>query len=504
MTSGTKKRRLSLSVKSSYVLCLLLPMLLLTGCPETRYTVDLTPNGNVIERKLVFYRMDGTSTNGVPNYRGFDPGELARLGRLYPPNSLVADNKADIYTLAGEFETSMPNDVGGSGSYTNISTSLGSAGCYIERFRGDDDLATSTEKRLHSADQLTDLVIGWSRMELRHERGYDQLRRFLDTDFRADVKNLSMYFWMLQTSMATRSSNPEEFAVRFGQYLIERGYLKVEDLPDLFHYWTWNDDRPIMKRIQRMVATKMGVPENAPIPHSLDFLSDADRMNKSWEKYLMTTDLYRAKLRHWQREKFVHEIGVAEHRVQGLYNPHSRTNTVPAAPKKPAPAEVEDEITEEMIPFKLFSTDDHVTVRLSLPAEPVHTNGKWDEKSKQVVWESDLEQSNEEWRVPAFCYAEWTVPNEAVQQKLFGKVTLSGDELCQYCLWRAALGKKEAAEWDALLAGLQPGDDFKVKLAAFRFSSDSPVKTKDNPQSLSDMGKDLLSNAVGKDSVAKK
>jgi len=37
------------------------------------------------------------------------------------------------------------------------------------------------------------LIIGWSRMELGRERNYERLRRFLDKDFRNDVKNLSLY-----------------------------------------------------------------------------------------------------------------------------------------------------------------------------------------------------------------------------------------------------------------------------------------------------------------------
>lgn len=483
-------------MKKLWAFSLLLPLLFLTGCPSNQYVIELTPrDGGVIERKLVFYREDGSN-----NYQSFPKPERAEIARLYPAESL--EKNGEIYKVAGNFFGTMPRDVGGAGSYTNLKTSLGSAGFYLERFRGDDDLATRTTKRLRAADQLVDMIIGWSRMELGHERGYENLRRFLDKDFRNDARNLTMYGWMLRTSLATRSDTPEEFGVRYGQYLVERGYLKMEDMPDLFRALVSNDSGPWMKRIQRLVATKLGVSPGKPMPQSLAFLADGDSTQQSWKKYLMTTDAYRIKYRHWQKEKIVHEIGVAKVEVENLYSRGSHTNKIPAAPNQPSPSEVEEEVLTDMmdgIANALWETDDQLTVKLSLPFAPTHSNGKWDEARKQVVWESKLEQTDKnDGRVPAFCYASWNEPDEAAQKEHFGKVALRGDELLQYCLWRNGLSSAQADEWETLLTGLKPGNDLGTKIKGFYFSEEAAPKTNNSSSNrkTSDFVKELLNSAV--------
>ena len=40
--------------------------LVVTGCPRNEYIVQLKPQGNRIERTLVFYREDGVNTNTAP------------------------------------------------------------------------------------------------------------------------------------------------------------------------------------------------------------------------------------------------------------------------------------------------------------------------------------------------------------------------------------------------------------------------------------------------------
>jgi hypothetical protein len=225
-------------------------------------------------------------------------------------------------------------------------------------------------------------------------------------------------------------------------------------------------------------------------------------MRKSWEKYLRTTDLYRDLVGRWQKERISREIRLAGQRLRGLYDPRSRTNSAAASaagPKEPMPSDVVDQLTDELLEFDLLSTDDHVTVRLSLPSAPAHSNGKWDEARKEVVWESDIEQGEKRGRVPAFCYANWSEPDEAAQRRHFGKVILSGDDLSQYCLWRGGLDPNRAAEWDALLAGLQPGRGSKEQIEAFRFAGEPvPRGTNGQPQSAgpSDFPRRLLGSAL--------
>ena len=186
--------------------------LVVTGCPRNEYIVQLKPQGNRIERTLVFYREDGVNTNtGAPNYQPFDAAELAAITALYPAQGLTNDGGRHV--VRGEFTNELPDDVGGAGAYTNLTTSLGAAGFYVERFRGNDDLAGMTEQRFKAADRLADLFVGWSRMELGRERGYDKLRQFLDVDFRRDLKNLGEYGWAGQLASSYKTNADEEFIV---------------------------------------------------------------------------------------------------------------------------------------------------------------------------------------------------------------------------------------------------------------------------------------------------
>lgn len=459
--------------------CLLLALaavaLVVTGCPHNDYSVELKPQGNRIERTLVFYCADGVNTNtGQPNYQSFDPAELATITALYPVGGLT--NDGDRHVARGEFTHQLPADVGGAGFYTRFTNTLGGAGFYSERFRGNDDLAGMTERRLQAADRLTDLIVGWSKMELGKKPGYDQLRQFLDVDFRRDLKNLATYWWNGQLAGGYQTNADEEFVVRFGQYLLERGYFTVGEVPALFDEMSGNDSRALMRRIQRLVARKMSVPDTDPIPASLAVLADEAAMEKSFDQYLAGTKFYQAKLAQWEADK----------------------KLKPDA-KQPEPASVVDDALAEMIPFDLFGRADHLAVRLALTSPPVHSNGRWDAARKQVVWEADIAERTNATHIPFACYASWAEPDDAFQQTHFGKTILVGDELAQYCLWRSSLEPSRGAEWDAFLSGLQPGAELMAKLDAFRFSGEPrPAETNIQRQAFSPSAfpRQLLTSAL--------
>ena len=370
--------------------------------------------------------------------------ELAAITALYPAQGLT--NNGERHVVRGEFTNELPPDVGGAGDYTNLTTSLGEAGFYVERFRGNDDLTGMTERRFQAADQLADLLVGWSGMELGREPGYDRLRQFLDVDFRRDLKNLGAYWWEGQLAGNYKTNASEEFVVRFGQYLIERGYFTMQEIPGLFGAGSGDNPQALLRRMQRLVAGKMGVPETEPVPASLAFLADEETLAKSFDKYLAGTDFYRAKLKQWEEDK----------------------KSKPDA-KQPEPSEVANDAVGLLVGFDLFGQPDRLAVRLSLPAAPVHSNGRWDKALQQVVWETDIEERTNASHFSFFCYASWAQANRAYQKKHFGKVVLTGDELTQYCLWRSSQDVQRGGEWDAFLAGLQPGNGLVKRLVAFRF-----------------------------------
>jgi hypothetical protein len=441
-----------LFMKKILPLALAAMALMVTGCPHDQYIVELKPRGNTIERTLVFYREDGVDTNtGGPNYQRFGAAELAAITAQYPAQGLSNDGLR--YTARGEFARALPNDVGGAGVYTNLTTSLGAAGFYVERFRGSDDVAGMSERRGKAADRLTDLGLGWCQTELGREPGYDKLRQFLEVDFRRDLKNLSAYWWDGRLAGAYKTNAGEEFAVRLGQYLFERGYFTMAEIPRLFTEASGDNSPALLRRIQRLVARKMGVPETEPVPASLAFLGDEATLEKSFNQFAAGTDLYHAKLKQWEEIKKL------------------KPDT-----KQPEPSEVVEEAVGDLLEFdsNLFGQPDHLAVRLSLPTPPIHSNGRWDEALKQVVWETDIEERTNASHVPFSCYASWAKADEAYQTKHFGRVILTGDELTQYCLWRNGQNEREGGEWDAFVSGLNAGSQLVEKLDAFRFSNEAP------------------------------
>ena len=240
---------------------------------------------------------------------------------------------------------------------------------------------------------------------------------------------------------------------RFGQYLLERGCLRLSDVPELYT----SDGYSALSLIQRLAAEKMGIPANGPLPKSFAVLSDFTALEKSWTNYLAKTDLYLAKVKDWEQKRKA-EPGL----------------------KKPEPSNLTDDLFEDLLePFKIFGDGetDHLTVKLALGRAPNHSNGRW--QDEWVVWEADLDANR---ALPVLCFASWSSPAVEFQEAHFGKVVLDGDDLTEYCLWFNGLNGKQAGEWEKILAGLQPGQALKEQLDAFKrkIKSDSGRNSQTN------------------------
>ena len=469
-------------IKATYLLHKCLPIVLavitstFSGCvaygPHNEYGVELNPHGDAIQRKLVFNHVDFTderqlsqliydsgrnltvvTTNNIPS---FDSGELAAITAQYPAQSL--SRCGNLYTIIGDFTNELPNDVGGMGAYKHLTNSLGEAGFYMERFRGADDLAGLSERRFKAADQLVDIIVGYSQMELGRETGYDKLRQFLNVDFRRDLKNLGDYQWE-----GWLTGNHEEFAMRSGQYLLERGYFTTKEIPGLCRGVSSNDLLEILLQNQRLFARKMGVPETTTLPPSTAILADKEKLKQSFDDYLIGTELYRTSLKQWE--------------VDIKLKPNL---------KHPEPSEVWDKAVENFdLLCGLPGKTDDLSVRLLLKSPPVHSNGQWDKSLKQMVWKTCIEDRTSAVHLPVLCYASWSQANKTFQKKHFGKVVLTGDELIEYCYWRSTLDLQRGNEWDAFLLGLKPGNELIKKLDGFRFSGESGHgETGDYPREL--------------------
>lgn len=424
----------------------LLPMFalittLVTGCPHNEYTVELKPQGNALERSLTFYRADGTDSNGVPGYLEFPTNELAAILKCYPAQAVKKEGKK--FVASGVFTNAMPGDVGGNGHFTNFVTSLGQAGFYLERFRGNDDLAARTERQFAVADQLTDLAIGWAKTEFGREPGWKHLQKFLDKDFRHDLKNAGLYFWTAKVCDLNDTNTSEEFVARFTQYLLERNYIRPADLPVAYS----GSEAARLHLFQRIVAEKLEVPAGGSPPKSLAILTNTAALENSCSNYLAKSDLYRTRVKQWQQK-------------------HKTDPNL----KQPEPNDLPGELLQELLePLDLLgaSETDHLVVKLALARAPEHSNGKW--QDGQVVWDIQLDSHR---ALPAVCYASWSTPEADFQTARFGKVILDGDPLTEYCVWQAGLGTNESSEWNQFLSALKPGPDLPQKILAFHFSSE--------------------------------
>lgn len=203
-------------------------------------------------------------------------------------------------------------------------------------------------------------------------------------------------------------------------------------------------------------------------------MADPKAIENSWNNYLAGTDSYHAKLRSWKEDKII--------------DPQA---------KKPEPSNVLDPLISTLIETgDLVSGKNLLTVRLSLPSEPLRTNGKWDEAEKQVVWKSGLAGKDQISSSPVFCYADWVAPREDFQKAHLGSVSLTGEKLLAYCRWRTSLEEKKAVEWEQFLTNLMPGADATNKMNNFRFAGEPEQIDANGLKRDSDIGKELIGAAL--------
>lgn len=448
----------------------MLTALAITGCGANRYDIEIRPTGETFQRQLTCWREQ--AANEKNKVVAFPEDELRRIAVAY--NAAVPRQKTKKHRFASVFSDQMPNDVGGSGTYTHWNTPLGSMSTYIERFRGNDDLAAKIEMRQKATERLADLLIGWLVSELEDEAGFDELHMFLQNGFRRDLKNISLYGWAYEIIADREDTIQPECFVRIGQYLVERSYFAPDELP------TWaralreverEGPAHLLLLIQRFTALKMGIPEDQPIPPCLRFLSDATVLEASISDYLRRTDVFNRLLEEWEREQAV--------------NPEA---------KKPGPTDVVGPfIMRAFLPNFYLGQSDQLEVKLETTNEPFLTNGKWDEESKQVQWlRRMLAADSDHSEFPTLVYAVWSIPDKQVQKARFGKVVLEGDSLGKYCLWYRGLSTGEAKEWNDFITSLSPSADLVKRIRAFRFAHELAVESEREDGDLAATPRELI------------
>jgi hypothetical protein len=433
---------------------------LVAGCVNNHYELEVTPHGRSLERRIVCWREESQDpqqkTGGIPQE------ELDRIALAYGLQAPVSSPQKREFK--GTFERDTPQDVGGSGSLTEWTTSLGRTSLYVERFRGSDDLAAGLETRRTAADELADALIFWFRAELGEQESYLRVRAFFDETLRKDLHNLAAYAWAataVEDVVATDAHN-FEMLVRAGQFFVERGYLQIDEVPELARAIEQSDHARLVVFLRRVLLTKLGLPKQET---AWDFLSDPERVRESLNLHLQQAPGY---LRYCEQRE-----------------PDNR----------PQPEEYIAELCLRVVGLDLFANTDELKVTVRCPTPPYRTNGAWSDDARAVVWTARIPEFGEASlrALPPLLFAFWSVPDEAFQTAHFGKVVLRDEPLARYSLWRRALTGQEATEWDDFVATLQPGETLPDRLGQFRFSSDPPpTPANESPPSLADAARQLI------------
>ena len=113
---------------------------MLVGCTTRHYELEMKPVDRKLRRKITTWAQP-TDNQKKP----LADEELAKMAALYETD--VPKDTGPEHSFSKTFSDQTPDDLGGAGTFTRWVTSLGSATSYLERVRGDDDIAASLERR---------------------------------------------------------------------------------------------------------------------------------------------------------------------------------------------------------------------------------------------------------------------------------------------------------------------------------------------------------------------
>ena len=424
-------------------------LFIIAGCEEYKYCIEMKPFSGGVERNLI------CSGN-------FSDEELERIAGLY-------ENRINRHTFSGKFDAKLPKDVGGAGFYTSFMSNMGKTTVYSERFQGDDDLYFKLNQIDLGVDHLIDFVIDWLEYELGDDPNFNKLLEFCDNNLRRDCKNLLYYFWLARILSDYQDDVQEEFGMRAMHYLLERDYISQKEVPLLLG----GSEKAVYNFICRFVAGKMGYSDPNEMTEHLKFLSDEEHLEKSIERYIPATDLYK---KIWEAKKIE----------------ESDPNAGP-----PETGDILCPVLEEAgFEFDLFPPTYTIEVKLNCDSVPYTSNGRWDGEAQQVVWsvKTNICCFNivEARSLPAYFYCSWSTPDKKFQEEHFGRVILIDEDLAQYCIWKENLDEGKSKEWDSFVLSLSPGEDLEGRLNAFRFSIDQQKGLEAEVSDLAEVPRELI------------
>ncbi|MGC3965812.1 MAG: hypothetical protein QM775_00105 [Pirellulales bacterium] len=445
--------------------------LVASGCErqQTIYDVQMKPTADGLERRFSGWREMGSGRN-LP----LSDADLARLDGLYPERT---SQPGDIrQAFGGVFRDKLPDDVGGYGRYEAVPTPLGISYSYLERFRGSVKLDAEIYDRRAAVDRFCDLTVGWFDEQLKDAPERSQVRRFLNQDFRDDLRNLAAAISAAGQRALEHHEPPDlddappqpvsPTVTDVLEFVVERDYVKLHEVSGLTvdleeeTFWLWT---------RRLLARKCGI-EPAKADVVFAFLNYRDAP-KSLDQYLRNTPEYR-RLR-------------------------------PAA-KTPPPADDEDDdedsgwkvveqllrptFEDAMVGMRFVALDE-LRSSLSLGVAPDETNGVWEPEENRVTWNVRLRKSG---GAPTICYAAWVEPDETFQRRHLGSLLVTGKNLVRFAACYQQLSPAHRAEVDKHLRSLEPGDAIKGRVQDFRLVGEADETAQGLARKLIDVLADVL------------
>jgi len=427
----------------------------------------MEPNDGSLDRQLTAWMEGGSHKAGEPSESEVSAEILKGFATKYPQR-ITTDPNTARQTFAGSFVGKLPGEFGGAGEYRIIHTLMGSAAMYVERFAGTDDLTWQLEQINLAADIVADTLGGYFTSQLEKRPGIDKLRKFMDTDFRKDIKNLTIYLWSAKSGLVTSEDNKMEIRARVVLYLVEHDYIHYDRA---FEFVRQMVDPAISEEdkikaaqliLRRFLARKMEIDEASD---SFAFLNDPNEAARSFEQFVSTSDVCRRNAELWNRRSASWPAG-PERSHAAESQPASATSQLASAPAEPNPPEVfakvfseatgalvnnlvDIETIEAFYPLLALFSQHHglVSITLKMPVKPLISNGNWNERPRGLTWSFDHDGKP----LSHICYAVWASPDKGFQSKRFGRAVLDGQELALYCLWQKGLTADESRQWDEFL-----------------------------------------------------
>lgn len=420
---------------------------LFTGCASKTYSLRLVPDGESIQRTL--------TVEILPRDAGSDDGkspvsveELAHLREFY---DLKQEQVKDgLHTFVGTFSGTMPTDVGGAGEYVFFESPLGSTSLYSERFRGEDDLQRNMQDRNAAIDEVIELLLNWSREEFAGQPIQSRIEKLLDQDIRHDLKNLSIYCWThVMVHDLGDDAVGQRFTARVGQYLIERNYFSLTNLPNVVRVFRSEDGQAMVDLLHDTVIRKLQVGDDKSAVASLAILDDAERLASSLRESIRKSEIYRTELAKYKTK---HHLEDGAEVKDDAFDPLGL---------------LFERALQAMLPNAFATT--RVNVKLQSNVKPFATNATWNAEDRTVEWSEQIADGD----IPALVFAAWSTPDEGAQKQRFGDTILAGESLAQFVYWYRGLTDEQRQRIDMFLNTLTPGGDMVEKIDEFRFADDT-------------------------------